>query len=136
MTDIVRIMMSNHFYFSISNNDESNYFSGTMEILDFDLAYHHGISEMFYGFRRHDGGFTIEGYAVFGVDISDNEVHDLLPGFEVRRYAFIHDAYAMCARVTETSLFTKHGAVWDDDFVDLHFEWHIHDINENRNQEN
>ena len=83
MSDIVIIMMSNHFYFPISNDDEINFALSAMRILDFDLAYLDGISNMFYGLRHHGEGFTIEEYVAFGADIGDIEMQDLLPCFEV-----------------------------------------------------
>ena len=122
--------MNNFFYFFISHNDKANYLHGTMEILDFNVANQAEVREMFYGFRSHNGGFTIEGYVCVGDGVGDNVVHDLLPGFEVRKYAWFHEAFVMRARVTEISLFTKHGVAWDNDFVDLHYVWNLHNMNE------
>ena len=121
--------MNNYFYFSFTHNDEANFAPGAMRILDFNVANHADVREMFYGFRHHNGGFTIEGYVSVGDGVGDNAVHDLLPGFEVRRYAWFHEAFVMRARVTETSLFTKYGVAWDNDYVDLHYEWHLHNMN-------
>ena len=61
--------------------------------------------------------FTIEGFAHFGVDVGDDEVQQLLLGFEVRRYDFSLDAYTMICRVTAISLFTKHDTSWDHGYV-------------------
>ena len=107
------IKMTNHFYFCFISNDEASHAAGAMLALDYNLATHDEISEIFYGYRRHDGGFTIEGFAFFGVDVDDDEVHHLLLGFEVWRYSFSLDAYTMIQRVTAISLFTKHGTSWD-----------------------
>ena len=122
--------MSNYFYFSISHNDEASFAPGAMTTLDFNVANHPEVNEMFYGFRCHNGGYTIEGYVSVGDGVDDNVIHDLLPGFEVRRYAWFHEAFVMRARVTEISLFTKHGVAWDNDFVDLHYVWNAHNMNE------
>ena len=122
--------MNNYFYFSISHNDEADNATGATGILDFNVANHAEVREMFYGFRHHNGGFTIEGYVSVGDGVGDNVVHNLLTVFEVRRYAWFHEAFVMHAIVTEISLFTKHGDAWDKDVVDLHYVWNLHNMNE------
>ena len=114
--------MTNHFYYCFSSNDEANYAVGAMLTLDFDLANHIGVSEIFYGYRHHNGGFTIEGFVAFGVDVGDNEAHQLLHGFEVRRYDWFHHVDALISKVTVISLFTKQGTSWDYNYVYLHHQ--------------
>ena len=80
--------------FLITSNDDTSNVAEAIKLLNVDMAYHSGASEMFYGFR-HRGSFTIEGYVAFGVEMSENEVQDLLPRFEVRNFAFIHHAYCL-----------------------------------------
>ena len=128
-------MNNNHFYFCITNNDEAINAAGAMGILDFDAATHDGVSELFYGFRHHGRGYTIEGYVAFGVNVGDDEVQHLLHGFEVRRYNFSHHAYVLHGHVTEISLFTKHGVSWDYDYVNLVFEWHHQNMLDYYNQD-
>ena len=116
------LKMTNHFYFCYSNNDEANNAAGAMMTLDYNLATHVGVSEIFYGYRRHGDSFIIEGMVHFAVDIADNEIHHLLHGFEVRRYDFIQDVYTLIGRVTAISLFTKHGNSWDYGWVQFHHQ--------------
>ena len=114
--------MTNHFYFHFSSNDVDDD-AGAMLTLDYDLATHAGVSEIFYGYRRNGEGFIIEGMVYFGVDVGDNEVHQLLHGFEVRRYEWSHHAHETVRCVTAISLFTKFGTAWDYDYVHLHIDW-------------
>ena len=122
--------MNNYFYFSISHNDEASFPPGVMRVLDFNVVNHQDVIEMFYGFRCHNVGYIIEGYVSVRDGDDDNVVHNLLPGFEVRRFAWFHEAFVMRARVTKFLLYTKHGVVWDNEFVDLHYVWNVYHMNE------
>jgi len=125
--------MANFYYFHFSNNNVDND-AGAMLTLDYDLANHAGVSEIFYGYRRHGEGFIIEGMVQFGVEMGDNEVHQVLHGFEVRRYSFSLDAYTMIHCVTAISLFTKRGTSWDYDYVHLRVEWNHQNMHDYYNQ--
>ena len=70
---------SKFWYFSISDNEDPDLIPQAMKILDEQATAADNVSEIFYGFRCHGGGFGIEGYITFAVDKGLNIVHDLLP---------------------------------------------------------
>ena len=126
--------MSSLWHFSITNNDDTSNLDEATEILDVVMAYHSRANEIFYGFRQHGEGFTIEGFVDFGVDMVENEVQDLLPGFEVRMLAFIHDAICLCDELCHNCIYTKHGVAWDHDYIEFVVDQHDNNLDEDHNQ--
>ena len=114
----------------MTNNDDTSNVEEAMKILDVDVANHGRASEMFYGFRWHGAGFTIEGYVGFGVEMSENEVQDILPGFEVRRFAFVNQAYLSHDELHCNCIFTIHGVAWNHDYIELFAGNHDNDLDE------
>ena len=114
----------NTFLHFLTNNDDTSNVDEATGILDVVMAYHGRASEIFYGFRRHGEGFTIEGFADFGVEMNEDYVKDHLPGYEVRTFAFNHNAFCLYDELCLKCIYTKHGNAWEEDFVNLVIEWH------------
>ena len=101
-----------------------------MCILDQDMAANSEVSGIFYGFKRHGGGFGIEGFVLFNDDKDDNEVGRLLPGMVIRIFNHDNDANRFCAFVCRTAIFTKWGMVVDESTFPFEIEWFYHELNQ------
>ena len=77
---------SKFWYFSIDDHDDPNMIPQAMLILDEDATKTDHVNEIFYGFRRHGGGFGIEGYILFTMEKDLNFVEELLPIFALRTF--------------------------------------------------
>jgi len=116
--------MNNLWHFSITNNDDTSNLDEATEILDVVMAYHSRANEIFYGFRQHGEGFTIEGFVDYGEQMNEDYVQDHLPGSEVSMIAHFHDAVCLQDEVRCNCIFTKHGVAWEYDYIELVIEQH------------
>ena len=101
-----------------------------MRILDQDMAANPEVSDIFYGFKRHGGGFGIEGFVLFVDDKNENDVSRLLPEFVIRIFNHDNDANRFRAFVHRTAIFTKWGMDGNDDTFPVEIEWFYHELNE------
>ena len=122
--------MSNSWYFSIHSNDNPNMVPYTMRILDEDMATNSEVNEIFYGFKRHGGGFGIEGFILFVDEKEESEVGGLIPGFTLMPFNYDIDADHFGSFVRRTSIFTKWGVARDGTITALETQWHYHELEE------
>ena len=120
--------MTSFWRFSFTNNDDTSNVDEATEILDVVMAHHSRTNEIFYGFRCHGEGFTIEGFVDFGVDINENEVQDLLPGFEGRMIAHFHDAICLGEELCHNCIYTKHSVAWEHDYIEFVVDQHDNNL--------
>ena len=88
------------------------------------------VSGIFYGFKRHGGGFGIEGFVLFLDDINENDVGMLLPEFVIRIFNHDNDANRFLAFVRHTAIFTKWGLIVDEDTFPFEIDWFYHELNQ------
>ena len=119
---------SRFWYFSITDNEDSNIILQTMRILDQDATHADHVNKIFYGFRHHGGGFAIEGYITFKVKKDLNFVHGLLTIFGLNTINAINDGICFHSFLICHSIFTKGGQAWDEDIITLDVEWHYNEL--------
>jgi len=119
---------STHWYFSIDDSEDPNMIPQALRILDEDATHADQVSEMFYGFRRHGGGFGIEGYIAFEVEKELSFVQELLPIFALTTFNFIAQGIRFRNFLLRRSIFIKYGQAWDEDIIVLEVDWRYHEL--------
>ena len=62
-----------------------------------------------------------------------NEAQDLFPGYEVRRFDFINQAFCICDELCCNCTFTNHGVAWDHDYNEFVVDQHDNTLDEDHN---